>query len=898
MLGTSRFKNPIELLSQKVEELNDLRVEKLNRVKLVEKEKDDLAPAMKAALGFIRLENEKTVLLFRQRCRYIWDAENNITRATDKKNEIEASASDLTEKLKVVIEERKAKDEEMKEKGKAFEKIEKEVEELKAVFTKLEIEDSSLSEEIKTTNARRKKTKTQVEKEKETKEKLENLPEENQRKIDECVELRDKLEKKVEEEEIKYEEAMTTLKTDTQVYQDEKAEHESRLVDLKKSVNEAAAELDLANNEHAVYTSAEVKEKNRLEDLNQRIETNKNSVKDKKVRLVELEESIPVKEQELQGAESELEQVSRNSERINHKLHDLRQDYNEKKSSQQQSKSHGQVFDSLMQQKRNGNIPGIIGRIGDLGGIDKKYDVAVSTAGYSALDTILCEDRETGKACINFLKKHNIGRCNFLAINVTEGKYDRMMEPQETPQNVPRLFDLIRVSEERFRPAFYHYLRDTLVARDMDQANQVAFGARRYRTVTLGGELIETSGTMTGGGRSKFSGKMGQQSAVADKISPKEFEKLERSISDVETEARDLESRKKELDEFVYKTKKEVQEMKKQLGKLRIEVNPLEEQVSMLEKQVCDQEKRVKEAAPDQKKVEKMQSRIDSAQQEYDDANERAQVVERDVKACDAKIKEITGGKIKGIQKKLDDAKKQLEKVKSEITRLEVEIKSSSRNLQKCADKIETLQNEILECQETMKSKDARRKEIEKEGEAILEENNKKTEAKEELQGIIAEMKKEVDVILKKETEMKKERIDVDQQLQKWDDAIKDNTKKVSYWKRDIKKLDLQEVPGEEATSMPELTDEEISNINMQELEYDLTNINENLAKSKPNMAAIAEYKMKEEVYLERVAELDKITSARDDQRKHHDDIRKQRLNDFMEGLVSLPSYLTLTLLF
>ena len=177
----------------------------------------------------------------------------------------------------------------MKEKRKAFEKIEKEVEELKAVFTKLEIEDSSLSEEIKTTNARRKKTKTQVEKEKETKEKLENLPEENQRKIDECVELRDKLEKKVEEEEIKYEEAMTTLKTDTQVYQDEKAEHESRLVDLKKSVNEAAAELDLANNEHSVYTSAEVKEKNRLEDLNQRIETNKNSVKDKKVRLVELE---------------------------------------------------------------------------------------------------------------------------------------------------------------------------------------------------------------------------------------------------------------------------------------------------------------------------------------------------------------------------------------------------------------------------------------------------------------------------------------------------------------------------------------------------------------------------------------------------------------------------------
>ena len=157
MLGTSRFKNPIELLSQKVEELNDLRVEKLNRVKLVEKEKDDLAPAMKAALGFIRMENEKVEKLFRQRSRYIYDAEANIEKANQKKNEIEASASDLTEKLKAIMDQKKVKDDEMKEKGRDFEKVQQEVEDLKAAFNKLEIEDTSLREEIKVLNARRKK---------------------------------------------------------------------------------------------------------------------------------------------------------------------------------------------------------------------------------------------------------------------------------------------------------------------------------------------------------------------------------------------------------------------------------------------------------------------------------------------------------------------------------------------------------------------------------------------------------------------------------------------------------------------------------------------------------------------------------------------------------------------
>jgi len=46
-------------------------------------------------------------------------------------------------------------------------------------------------------------------------------------------------------------------------------------------------------------------------------------------------------------------------------------------------------------------------------------------------------------------------------------------------------------------------LGDTLVAPDMEQAPKVAYGAVRYRVVTLNGELIEKVGTMSGGGRNK-----------------------------------------------------------------------------------------------------------------------------------------------------------------------------------------------------------------------------------------------------------------------------------------------------------------------------------------------------------------------------------------------------------
>ena len=69
IVGTSRFKIPIEMLNKKVEELNELRVEKLNRVKLVEKEKDELEGPMNEALGFLRLENEKVQKTHKQRQR-------------------------------------------------------------------------------------------------------------------------------------------------------------------------------------------------------------------------------------------------------------------------------------------------------------------------------------------------------------------------------------------------------------------------------------------------------------------------------------------------------------------------------------------------------------------------------------------------------------------------------------------------------------------------------------------------------------------------------------------------------------------------------------------------------------------------------------------------------------
>lgn len=74
--------------------------------------------------------------------------------------------------------------------------------------------------------------------------------------------------------------------------------------------------------------------------------------------------------------------------------------------------------------------------------------------------------------------------------------WEKSMAAVSTPENIPRLFDMVKVKDESIRPAFYFALRDTLVAKDLEQATKVAFQKeKRWRVVTLQGQIIEQAGT-------------------------------------------------------------------------------------------------------------------------------------------------------------------------------------------------------------------------------------------------------------------------------------------------------------------------------------------------------------------------------------------------------------------
>lgn len=74
-----------------------------------------------------------------------------------------------------------------------------------------------------------------------------------------------------------------------------------------------------------------------------------------------------------------------------------------------------------------------------------------------------------------------------------------------------------------------------------------------------------------------------------------------------------------------------------------------------------------------------------------------------------------------------------------------------------------------------------------------------------------------------------------------------------------------------------DILSEELCAYDRENVKQEVGRLEEVAATLAPNMGAIVEYRKREREYMERVAELDLLTSERDGARKEYEDLRKKR---------------------
>ncbi|KFQ75227.1 Structural maintenance of chromosomes protein 4, partial [Phaethon lepturus] len=879
LIGSARLKDPIQTLCRRVEILNEQRGEKLNRVKMVEKEKDALEADRNKAIEFLCLENK----MFKEKNRicqyYIYDLKKRINGIEMQKEKINEEKRDVNEKSSKLADDMKNKNKALKDLEKKMSEITKFVEENKEKFTHLDLQDVKIRENLKHAKSKAKKLEKQLQKDKEKVEELKSIPSKSEKAIREATSKSELLEKTREKEEEKLKQVMDSLKEETRGLQEEKESKEKELMDFSKSVNEARSKMDVAQSELDIYLSRHNTAVSQLNQAKEALMTTSETLKERKAAIKDIGIKLPQAEQELKEKENELEKLGREESGAKNLVRNLRQKVEEAKSSLALSRSRGKVLEALLQQKKSGNIRGLYGRLGDLGAIDEKYDVAISSS-CGALDNIVVDTIDTAQECVNFLRTRGIGVATFIALDKM-AVWEKKIQKITTPENTPRLFDLVKVEDEKVRLAFYFALRDTLVANNLEEATRIAFQKdARWRVVTLQGQIIEQSGTMTGGGGKTMKGRMG--SSVIMDVSEEEVNKMESQLQKDSKRAVQYEEEKLQLEEVIRKLHQDIREMRSTLEKYTASIQSLSEQEIRLRTQVKELEANVIAAAPDKNKQKELEKILNSYKKDYDCIAEKAGKIETEVKRLHNLIIEINNRKLKAQQDKLDKINKEIDECTSAVTKAQVAVKTAHRNLKKSEESVLRTEKEMEDTEKEIKHLTEELTELEDKATEVI---NDCRQAEAELPAVQKEhcnLLQEIRTIQDDEHALQKEALNIKLKIEQIDSHISAHQSKVKYWQKEISKLSLHPIEDKPPEELPVLSQEELEAIKDPDV---ITNqialLEAQCHEMKPNLGAIAEYKKK---YLKRVAELDDITNERNNFRQAFEDLRKQRLNEFMAG--------------
>ncbi|KAJ6683904.1 hypothetical protein OIU85_007587 [Salix viminalis] len=464
------------------------------------------------------------------------------------------------------------------------------------------------------------------------------------------------------------------------------------------------------------------------------------------------------------------------------------------------------------------------------------------------------------QACVELLRREKLGVATFMILEKQADLSSKMKHNVSTPEGVPRLFDLVKVQDERMKLAFYAALGNTVVAKDLDQATRIAYGGNLEfrRVVTLDGALFEKSGTMSGGGTKPRGGKMGT-SIRATSVSGEAVASAEKELSNMASE-------------------KAIAHLEMELAKSQKEIDSLNTEHSYLDKQLGSLK-----AASEPKKDEL--NRLEEL---------KRIILKEKALELQNKIENAGGERLKSQKAKVNKIQSDMDKNSTDINRHKVQIETGHKMIKKLTKGIEDSKKEKERLTEEREKLRGIFKGIEEKAFAVQENYKKIQELIDQHKEVLDKAKSEYEKVKKIVDELRASEVDADYRLQDMKKSYKELELKGKAYKKKLDDLQNALLHHMEQTQK-ELEDPEklqaiIADKTLGEacdlkralemvvlLEAQLKDMN-------PNLDSISEYRRKVSSYNERVEELNLVTQQRDDIKKQYDEWRKKRLDEFMAG--------------
>jgi chromosome segregation protein len=332
-------------------------------------------------------------------------------------------------------------------------------------------------------------------------------------------------------------------------------------------------------------------------------------------------------------------------------------------------------------------MPGICGLVVQLGRVEPRYQLALEIAAGARLGHIVVEDDSIAAAGIELLKQKRAGRATFLPLNkIHAPKITQDFTLRYANGFVDYAVNLVDC-DRRYKDVFNYVFGNTVVFANLEQARS---NLGLYRIVTLDGELLETSGAMTGGSITQRSAlRFGSVEAAESE----EVAALKKRLVDIErvlercTEAiASLSTRAKELSQQVTEARGKRREQQLLLEQLQKEVKTLTSQLETTRSQL----------AQNTEKFATAQSRLEILNLELPTQEQQLQQVRQSLAELEASQ---TPQEWQQIQATIKTQEQQLQQQEQSLREAEQHLKNLENQQQRLQEKIQEAEQRIAEYQ-------------------------------------------------------------------------------------------------------------------------------------------------------------------------------------------------------
>ncbi|KAL1234451.1 Structural maintenance of chromosomes protein [Trichinella spiralis] len=871
LIGSSRLKPCIQELQEKINEVQDVQCERASKLKRIQTEQTNLEPSKTDTIFYL----QQGLKLLIEKQEQLQAEHDEIKDAVEQHKQLALTSQRELDSLKKKRSAAVAAAENARNKFSQFEKnAEKAKKDLSTLRVEIEKKQNSLTtykeklEELKLKRETCLKTINDLDA---------GLPELKATQ----VELQENIKVKMESVQKDTAEMTTEINTLT-----------SELQKLKPQENAITAKLRTAQNELLTLKSQHSAGEENIDEKNKVLDELLQSIKQEELKFERCEKQLNSLERDVTAKKDELNTLIAKEASLMADLRDMENKDQEMRMRFSQGTSQNKIVQALMSEKRIGKFKGFYGRLGDLGGIDQKYDVAISTA-CPQLDSFVTDTMVTATECVDFLKMSNLGRATFIALDKIKDCADAIKRPFTAPKGSKRLFDLIVAEDVDVLPAFYFALRDTLVTETAEEARIIGLkqGVRR-RVVSLGGMLVEMSGSMTAGGK-PISGRMGRTATAQKevitskdlKVIQGKLEKMRDSHEAVLAEKNNMVRTVESLDGKFTQVKLEYEQQRNALQMFR------EREATMLD----------------------LESEIQQLEKDLNVELNKQSSLNTELNKLQAEVASVAERAVGSLRTRLADCEREIKSYQNKLKKGDVEARTAEKNISTTEKALERTVKEISQGKNNI---DKLEQQLEKFEVQAAEFKDQITEAEENMKNIIKIMedaKNEADTLGNKVQELSSRLIDVNAALKETTAKSTKGRHAVSRLKDDIKKLKLSDFCGlfsyenedhlkchnNERHGFSEIRyfpsdcfgqlvvpqEGEIDAVDEDELESRFSMVGGIMKSIKPDLEALEEYKEKAEAYKVVYQQVTQADELHKQLFAKLDDAKRLRLHEFMSAL-------------